>query len=225
MTNNKARVVKGMDSVQLSKKEFRERFLQRFYDPAFDSVKKEIDVLIEIAWDGYEKYRKSPRKQVAGQDFADPNFELPVEWLDTRKKIQEAERIQRQTESPSRILLINGAPRSDQTCPGEMSKTWRLVDLARKTIEQEPNFEADVLDLSRLASEYGRVIYPCKACVSTAMPLCHWPCSCYPNHAMGQAGDWMNELYPRWVSAHGVMIICPVHWYQSPSALKLMIDR
>ena len=39
------------------------------------------------------------------------------------------------------------------------------------------------LDLSRLTAEYGRVIYPCKACVSTAMPLCHWPCSCYPNHA------------------------------------------
>jgi multimeric flavodoxin WrbA len=37
--------------------------------------------------------------------------------------------------------------------------------------------------------------------------------------------DWMNELYPRWVAAHGVMIITPVHWYQSPSVLKLMIDR
>ena len=44
------------------------------------------------------------------------------------------------------------------------------------------------------------MIYPCKACVSTAMPLCHWPCSCYPNHAMGQTQDWMNEIYPRWVA-------------------------
>src|SRR5438132_10137590 len=86
-------------------------------------------------------------------------------------------------------------------------------------------FEVDLLDLSRLASEYGRVIYPCKACVSTAMPLCHWPCSCYPNHAMGQVNDWMAEIYPRWMAAHGVMILCPVHWYQAPSSLKLMIDR
>ena len=83
----------------------------------------------------------------------------------------------------------------------------------------------DFLDLSRLASEYGRIIYPCKACVSTAMPLCNWPCSCYPNHAMGQVNDWMAEIYPRWVAAHGVMILCPVHWYQAPSSLKLMIDR
>lgn len=62
-------------------------------------------------------------------------------------------------------------------------------------------------------------------CVSTAMPLCHWPCSCYPNHYMGQVQDWMNDLYPRWVAAHGIMIITPVHWFQAPSVLKLMMDR
>src|SRR5207244_4068969 len=86
-------------------------------------------------------------------------------------------------------------------------------------------FDVDLLDLSNLTAEYGRVIYPCKACVSTAMPLCHWPCSCYPNHAMGQVNDWMHELYPRWVEAHGVMIVAPVHWYQAPAVLKLMMDR
>jgi multimeric flavodoxin WrbA len=37
--------------------------------------------------------------------------------------------------------------------------------------------------------------------------------------------DWMNELYPRWVAAHGVMIVTPVYWYQAPSVLKLMMDR
>jgi multimeric flavodoxin WrbA len=106
-----------------------------------------------------------------------------------------------------------------------MSKTYRLATLARQTIEQEAGFVTDLLDLSRLTSEYGRVIYPCKACVSTAMPLCHWPCSCYPNHAIGQVNDWMNDIYPLWVAAHGVMILCPVNWYQAPSSLKLMIDR
>ena len=42
---------------------------------------------------------------------------------------------------------------------------------------------------------------------------------------MGQVNDWMAETYPRWVAAHGVMILCPVKWYQAPSSLKLMIDR
>jgi multimeric flavodoxin WrbA len=81
------------------------------------------------------------------------------------------------------------------------------------------------LDLSRIASEYGRHIHPCKACYSTAAALCHWPCSCYPNYSLGQTHDWMNEIYPMWVEAHGVMIVTPVNWYQASSPLKLMIDR
>jgi multimeric flavodoxin WrbA len=35
----------------------------------------------------------------------------------------------------------------------------------------------------------------------------------------------MNEIYPKWVAAHGIMIVAPVNWYQAPSSLKLMIDR
>jgi multimeric flavodoxin WrbA len=57
------------------------------------------------------------------------------------------------------------------------------------------------------------------------MPLCHWPCSCYPNYSLQQTDDWMNEIYPLWVAAHGIMIVTPVNWYQAPSVLKLMIDR
>jgi multimeric flavodoxin WrbA len=221
----KVRVRKGMPSVQLTKSEFVQRFRSRFYDPAFDAVANEIDKVIEKAWDGYHQYRKSPRTRAAGRGFADPSFKLPVEWLETRKAVQAAEKRQKARRSPSRILLINGSSRTDRSCPGEMSKTFRLVTMAKQVISRATGFEVDLLDLSRLTSEYGRIIYPCKACVSTAMPLCNWPCSCYPNHAMGQVGDWMAEIYPRWAAAHGIMIVCPVNWYQAPSSLKLMIDR
>src|SRR4029077_17527400 len=166
-----------------------------------------------------------PNTHRAGSAFSEPDYELPREWLETRKRILEAERAQRRKSGASRILVINGSARSDQSCPGEMSKTYRLAKIAQRTIEAARRFEVDFLDLSLLNSEYGRVIYPCKACVSTAQPLCNWPCSCYPNHAMGQTQDWMNELYPRWAAAHGVMIVTPVYWYQAPSVLKLMIDR
>jgi multimeric flavodoxin WrbA len=57
------------------------------------------------------------------------------------------------------------------------------------------------------------------------MPLCHWPCSCYPNHATRQTGDWMAEIYEMWVRAHGVLLLTPVYWWQAASPLKLMIDR
>ena len=223
----KPRVVKGAPSVALTREQFRQRFLARFYDPAFShpDADEALDALVESAWDAYRSYRKSPRTRRAGAGFADPECDLPLEWLATRAAIRAAERRQKRRGGPSRILVINGSARSDQTCPGEMSKTWRLAQIAARAIESQRGFEVDLLDLSRLASEYGRVIYPCKACVSTAMPLCNWPCSCYPNHALGQVNDWMAEIYPRWVAAHGVLIACPVNWYQAPSVLKLMIDR
>jgi multimeric flavodoxin WrbA len=217
-------VRKGQTDVALTREEFARRLRERFYDPAFDDVSAQIDAVVEVAWGAYHEYRKSPRTRKAGPDFADSEFELPVEWLEARERILEAERLQKDAAGPSRILLVCGAARTDQTCPGEMSKTFRLVQMAREEIEQAGS-TCDLLDLSALTAEYGRQILPCKACVSTAMPLCHWPCSCYPNHAMGQVNDWMNELYPRWVAAHGIMIVTPVYWYQAPSVLKLMMDR
>lgn len=215
----------GQGSVALTRKEFTARFAEQFYDPAFATVQTQIDAVAAVAWQGYHEYRKSPRERPAGRGFADPTFALPVEWLETRRRLQRAERRQKDPKSRSRILIVCGASRSDQTCPGEMSKSFRLVTLARRIVEKARGFEADVLDLSLLASQYGRAIHPCKACVSTAMPLCHWPCSCYPNHAMGQVHDWMAEIYERWVAAHGVMIVTPVYWYGAPGGLKVMIDR
>jgi multimeric flavodoxin WrbA len=217
-------VRKGQTDVKLSREAFERRLKERFYDPAFEQVSQQIDAIVDVAWRTYDEYHKSPRKRKAGPGFADPEHELPIEWLDARERIIDAQKQHEDQAARSRILLVCGAARTDQTCPGEMSKTFRLVQLAREVIEAA-GIDCDLLDLSALTAEYGRVIYPCKACVSTAMPLCHWPCSCYPNHAIGQVNDWMNDLYPRWVAAHGVMIVTPVYWYQAPSVLKLMMDR
>jgi multimeric flavodoxin WrbA len=221
----KVKVRKGQPDASLSRAEFTERFRSRFKDPAFRSVSQELDAVIDIAWQAYRDYHKDATTRRAGRGFQDPDFELSVEWLQARAAVRAAEREHRNRRSRSRILVVSASSRSDQSCPGEMSKTFRLARIAERTVRAQRGFEVDFLDLSLMASQYGRVIYPCKACVSTAMPLCNWPCSCYPNQALGQTGDWMNEIYPRWVRAHGVMILTPVNWYQSPSVLKLMMDR
>ena len=99
------KVRKGMPSVQLTKAEFAERFRNHFYDPAFDAVASEIDTIIEKAWDGYHQYRKSPPTRKAGRGFTDPDFKLPLDWLETRNAVQAAEKRQKASQSPSRILL------------------------------------------------------------------------------------------------------------------------
>ncbi|QFU15697.1 flavodoxin family protein [Microvirga thermotolerans] len=216
---------KGTPDPTLSEEEFRARFLSQFQDPAFDPLAAELDRVAAAAWDAYSKYRKSPRTQKAGPGFADPDFDLAVDWIAAREAILAAQRRHEDAEAPSRILLISASSRSEHTCPGEMSKSYRLAAIAQEVFAGAPNVAVELLELSRLAAEYGRRIHPCKACFSTAAALCHWPCSCYPNYAMGQTQDWMNEIYPKWVEAHGIMIVTPVNWYQATSPLKLMMDR
>jgi multimeric flavodoxin WrbA len=218
------RVVKEMPSVELDRGEFERRFRQRHADPLFAGADEALRDVIDTAWRSYTGNHKSPRTRKAGPEFADPDYDLSLDWLAARDAIRTAEMQHQDSTLPAKILLINGSARTNQSCPGETSKTFRLAKLAQSAIEAS-GADVDFLDLSVLVSEYGRVIYPCKACVSTAQPLCHWPCSCYPNHGLGQTQDWMNELYPRWVAAHGVLIITPVNWYHVPSVLKLMIDR
>lgn len=214
-----------MPSPRLDESEFRTRYRMQFVDGAFDPLREELRKVEDAAWDAYRHSRKSPYTRPAGQRFSDPDYELSVDWLRAREAVLEAQARHDTFGTPPRFLLINGSSRSEHTCPGEMSKSYRLVELAERVIREHGDVEVEILDLSRLASEYGRNIHPCKACFSTSPALCHWPCSCYPNHSLGQTQDWMNEIYPMWVAAHGIMIITPVNWYQVSSPLKLMMDR
>ena len=121
-----------MPSVELSRREFVLRFHRRHEDPTFDAVAKPLDAVAEVAWKNYIEYHKSPRTRKAGSTYADPSYDLSRDWIATRMRIQEAQRAQRRKSGPSRILVINGSARSDQTCPGEMSKTFRLAKLAQR---------------------------------------------------------------------------------------------
>ena len=215
---------KGQAPAPLGREQFSQRYRAAFFDAAFRAEDASISRLEAIAWQAYIEGRKAPVTQKAGAGYADPDYDLSSEWVATKLRLEQAQARWADAASPSRVLLICGSARNDGTCPGEMSKTFRLLGLAREVFEQA-GIEPDVLDLSLLTSDYGRHIHPCKGCASTAMPLCHWPCSCYPNHALNQTNDWMAEIYERWTAAHGVLIVSPVYWYQSPSPLKLMIDR
>ena len=216
---------RGMPSPRLSEDEFKRRYLQHFHDPAFQAARDEIEKIVAIAWEAYANSRKSPVTRRAGPEFADPDYELSVEWLAARDAVLAARRRYEDAARQPSILIVNGSSRSEHTCPGEMSKSFRLAQVARRAVEDEFRLPTALLDLSRLASEYGRTIHPCKACFSTAAALCHWPCSCYPNHSLGQIHDWMNDIYPMWVEAAGIMVISPVNWYQASSPVKLMMDR
>ncbi|HVW91065.1 MAG TPA: flavodoxin family protein [Devosia sp.] len=214
----------GTPPVKLSREEFTRRFLSQFIDPAFDGLGDELQRVAAAAWDGYAASRKSPRTHKAGAGFADPDYDLADDWRAAKAAVDAAQARHDDPGLQPRVLVISGAARNEHTCPGELSKSARLAQMGREAIEKA-GIAVDFLDLSLLSAEYGRNIHPCKTCFSTAAPLCHWPCSCYPNYALGQTQDWMNDIYPLWAAAHGVFIVTPVNWYQVSSPLKLMMDR
>ncbi|MGF6612796.1 multimeric flavodoxin WrbA [Paraburkholderia sp. WSM4175] len=217
-------VRKGQVTESMSRDAFRERFMARFYDPAFRAEDASLARLEAIAWDAYRQGRKAPVTEKAGPGFADPDYDLSVEWRTASERIKAAQARQRDPASRSRVLVINASSRNDYTCPGEMSKSFRLAKIAQQALERR-SCDVDFLDLSHLNSDRDLHIHPCKGCVSTAMPLCHWPCSCYPNHSLGLVNDWMNDIYERFAACHGVLIVTPVYWYQVSAPLKLMMDR
>jgi multimeric flavodoxin WrbA len=215
---------KGQAPDKLSREAFGERFRSSFRDPMFDGEREALQRVEDIAWEAYCKSRKSPRTHKAGAGAADPDYEIADEWRAASEAIERAQLAQKDPAQPPRVLLVSAAARNEGTCPGEMAKSFRLSQVARAVLE-ERGIECDLLDLSQLSSVYGRKIHPCKSCVATAMPLCHWPCSCYPNHSLGQTGDWMAEIYARLARAHGLLIVTPVYWGQVPGGLKVMMDR
>ena len=160
---------KGMPDPTLAKDEFKARFLSQYVDPAFAGLAGELDRIAEVAWDAYDKSRKAPLTQKAGPGYADPDYDLAEDWIAAKAAIDRAQADYESGDRPQRVLLVNGSSRSEHTCPGEMSKSYRLIQMASEVLE-EGGLDTEILDLSRTTSEYGRNIHPCKSCFSTAAP-------------------------------------------------------
>ncbi|MDB5425759.1 MAG: NADPH-dependent reductase, partial [Phenylobacterium sp.] len=122
---------KGMPSPQLSETEFKARFKSRFQDPAFRPLEADLDRIAHAAWDGYCNHRKAPLTRKAGPGFADPDYDLALDWIAARDAVHAAQARHDDKAGPMRFLVINGSSRSEHTCPGEMSKSWRFTEMAR----------------------------------------------------------------------------------------------
>ena len=72
-----------------------------------------------------------------------------------------------------RILIFIGSARSKDNCPGQDSKTSKIVNEALKNLPDD--IEIDLVDLA--VEDDVPIIQPCKGCISTAGGAhCHFPC-------------------------------------------------
>ena len=154
-------VRKGMPSPRLDEADFKRRFRAQYADPNFESLQAELEKITEAAWDAYKHSRKAPHTRKAGPGFADPDYDLSVDWIAARDAIKAAEVEYADKSGPLRVLLINGSSRSEHTCPGEMSKTYRLTKMAEEVLE-DAGVKTELLDLSRLGPSTGVISIPAR---------------------------------------------------------------
>src|SRR5947209_4969966 len=96
---------KGMPSPRLDEAEFKRRFRSQFKDPGFDKLPVELDRITDAAWDAYYNSRKSPHTRKAGPGFADPDYDLSVDWIATQDAIAAAQLRHDDRNGPNRYLL------------------------------------------------------------------------------------------------------------------------
>ena len=118
----------GQKSPRLDEKEFKAAISERFFDPNFQQVKEELAEVIDVAWQNYKDHRKAPLTSPAGAGFADPNYALSDQWREAADKLKAAQKKFKSKQGRSRILLINASPRSEHTCPGEVSKSFVISE-------------------------------------------------------------------------------------------------
>ena len=54
-------------------------------------MRAELERACDIAWDAYQDKRKAPGTRKAGAEFADPGYDLTVEWIAAREAIRVAQ--------------------------------------------------------------------------------------------------------------------------------------
>ncbi|WP_408242825.1 MULTISPECIES: hypothetical protein [Paraburkholderia] len=160
--------------------------MARFYGPAFRTEAGSLARLEAIAWDAYSNARKSPVTDKPGEGFEDPDYDLSAEWRAASDRIKAAQPGQQDRASRPRILIVNASSRNDNTCPGEMSKSFRLGKLAQEAGERKSR-EVDFLDLSRLNSDHDLHTIPARV-------VCRQRCRVAIGHAVAPAGGDLSNV-------------------------------
>ena len=220
------KVRKGQAGDNLPRIEFHKRFAARVFRSRVREGARCLGGVEDVAWDAYSEGRKAPRTHPAGPGFADPEYKLSDEWrADARPRrcggaaAEEARRRRRAFSSsmprrattaraPARSRRPSGFRRScRRSCGPSMSKSTSL-------------------DLSLITSDYAaphppvqgvRLDRDCRSATGRARAI---PITPRP----GERLDGRDLRALRGGARHDPSCT-PVHWYQVPSVLKLLMDR
>jgi hypothetical protein len=142
--------------------------------------------------------------------------------LDRARPEKPESRLKAGENRPLRVFVVAGSGRRQHGCPGLDSKARFLMQ--RMAARLPAGWQIDTEDIG---NEHGKPkIQGCNGCVSSAMPLCVWPCNCYGPHSETQPDlMWDLDLYGRLARADAWAFIGPIWWYSPTTNFKAMFDR
>lgn len=122
-----------------------------------------------------------------------------------------------------KLVIFQGSSRDEDSCPGQKSKTARVVDYVIDKWSFAIDF--DLIDLS-VNFKKKSVIQPCKGCVSTSNYHCHWMCDCYTKNNKKNP-DLLHDqdVYIKMENSDGFLVFSPIHWHAVSSQVKALFDR
>ena len=135
-TGRKPVVVKGQVADYITRDEFRRRFEANFFDPAFAGRARRDQAARGDRLGRLQDGRKAPITQKAGKGFADPDYDLSVEWMATRDRLLRIEAHGQSAKAKSRVLVICGSPRNDGTCPARCRRPFDWRSSRREALER-----------------------------------------------------------------------------------------
>src|SRR3978361_1840085 len=100
-------VRKGQAPGHISRIQFHDRFRESFADPLFKPAEDALARVEDIAWKAYSESHKAPLTRKAGPGFADPDYDLSLDWIASRDAIIAAQR-RHDEPGPPRILVVAG---------------------------------------------------------------------------------------------------------------------
>ena len=131
---------RGSPSARRPEGDFKRRAVDQSRDAAYRRLSLELAKVLDAAWDANAGSRTCPETRKAGPAFHDPDYDLADDWLTARKAIRAAQ--EHRGDGPLRALLINGSSRREHACPGELSKGFRKVEMAKAVLEDSPRLKA-----------------------------------------------------------------------------------
>jgi len=134
-------------------------------------------------------------------------------WAANLERCRQAVTYHEKKGRPLEVLVVHGSGRHPiLACSHEVGNSELILEKGLEAIREREDVAVTRVRLREFKIEF------CNKCVSTASPLCGFPCDCFPN-------DPMHQLYPLVLRCDVLLVSSGVNQSAMSDKLKAFCDR